>query len=282
MIIQNFTLVRKLINLALEEDLGLGDVTTNLALEPCQLMRAEVIARESITVCGLNLIEAICEEFKAEVKCELLFTEGAAAPANSVLAELSGRAIDILALERTVLNFLQRMSGVATHTASIVRNIGSLVLLDTRKTVPGWRVLDKYAVKVGGASNHRMNLSEMIMVKDTHIDAAGGVSVVLGRIFSNKPLYMPVEVEVRSEVELRQALEYPINMVLLDNMTDQELEKAIKIIRESGSNVSIEVSGGIRPERLQVLEKLGVTCVSMGALTSQATSVDIALEAQAL
>jgi nicotinate-nucleotide pyrophosphorylase (carboxylating) len=270
--------VRRLLSLAIEEDLGHGDVTTDLTVGPAIEGAAEVIARETLIVCGLELIPALFAELDWPVAVAVLTAEGADVSAGAVLARLSGKLNRILALERTILNFLQRMSGIATGARRIASSAEGITLLDTRKTTPGWRHLEKYAVRVGGAVNHRTSLADMVLVKNNHVDANGGsVAAALTKVFAGKAAYIPVEVEVRSLGELKEALGFPIDVVMLDNMNDAAIREALAEIRRSGRTVKVEVSGQIQGGRLRALAELGVKCVSMGALTTQARSVDISL-----
>lgn len=269
----------RLIELALEEDLSGGDLTARCTVSPEIRGQGEVLAREQFVVCGLPLISRIValSGFSLEVKIEA--EEGEQVSEGKVLATISGAAMHILALERTVLNFLQRLSGVATYTRQAIAKTGSLVILDTRKTMPGWRILDKYATRTGGARNHRFNLSDLILIKDNHIDANGGsITRTLQRVFDVKPYYTPVEIEVRSLVELKEALKFAVDVVMLDNFSDEMITEALQYCSSEAEGVRVEVSGGITPERLPVLEKLGVHAVSMGALTTRARNVDISLD----
>jgi nicotinate-nucleotide pyrophosphorylase (carboxylating) len=177
-----------------------------------------------------------------------------------------------------VLNFLQRLSGVATAARALVLKNPGIVLLDTRKTMPGWRLLDKYAVRIGGARNHRFSLGDMILIKNNHIDAhPEGMRAVLAHIVANKPLYMPWEVEVRTLQELGVALEFSPTIVMLDNFSDELIAEALTRISAQPRRPLVEVSGGVTPERLVSLASLGVDAVSMGALTTRAPNVDISL-----
>ena len=272
------TQVRKLIRLAIEEDFGTGDPTTQLTVADTHIADAVVVAREALVFCGGPLVSLIFEEFGWEVEIEVLVDEGIAVAAGTELVRLRGSAAALLAAERTLLNFLQRLSGVASYTRNFVSAEPKITVLDTRKTLPGWRRLEKYATRTGGATNHRQHLGDMILVKNNHIDAQGGdVDKTLGKIFADKTHDLEVEVEVRSEEELRAVLEFPVDMVMLDNMDDQAIAACLALLNESPRKPRVEVSGGITAARLPELSALGVTCVSSGSLTTQATNVDIAM-----
>ncbi|MDC0357282.1 carboxylating nicotinate-nucleotide diphosphorylase [Oligoflexia bacterium] len=271
--------VQKLIALALDEDLGSGDVTSELCVGTGFSSFAKILARQDLMVCGIGAIEAIFASLGAKVEVVAAVADGDVVMANTPLATLSGATSDLLAAERIILNFLQRLSGIASHCNAIAVTAPGLVLLDTRKTTPGWRMLEKYAVRTGGGHNHRNSLGDMILVKDNHIDANGGdVRATLKHINQNKPPYMPVEVEVRSLEELEVVLECGCDVVMLDNMGDRELEKALAMLKQTSFKVPlVEVSGGVTDEHFEVFQTLGVACVSMGALTTQATWVDISM-----
>jgi nicotinate-nucleotide pyrophosphorylase (carboxylating) len=274
----NLPSVRNLIALAIEEDLSLGDVTCDSSIDESCTANAVIIAREPQIFCGSGLIAEIAHFIDPQLSVTVLVKDGASVKDMDVIANLSGKASSLLKAERTILNFLQRLSGIATATQRYVQSLTRLALLDTRKTTPGWRALEKYAVRVGGGRNHRYNLGDMILVKNNHIDANGGsVLETLKRVFARKPLYTPVEIEVRDQAELKHALAFPIQAILLDNMNNDEVAQCVGIIRAVSSSIVIEASGGITPERLLALESMGVDAVSMGALTTKATNVDISM-----
>lgn len=270
-------LVRKLVELALLEDLELGDITSELTVPVAKEGRARIIARQKLVVCGLDLIELVIECQRAKIKVKKLCVDGDTLVNNTPIAELQGSLRSILALERTILNFLQRLSGVATNTRAIVKNSHKLTILDTRKTTPGWRVLEKYAVRIGGAANHRFSLGDMILVKNNHIDSAG-LEAALQKVVKGKSPYMPFEVEVRNLPELQAALKFRPDIVMFDNMNNLQIRAALKLIKASEVRPLVEVSGGITPARLKELARIDKTLmVSMGGLTTQATNVDISL-----
>lgn len=275
----NSPLVKKLVQLALEEDLLFGDVTAECTIPEGHRSKARIIAREPLVFCGGKLLEQIVAESGWRVDVALRAEDGEELSDMQLIAELSGETRHLLSLERTCLNFLQRLSGVATHTRNVVRMAGNVTILDTRKTMPGWRVLEKYAVRVGGARNHRMHLGEMILIKNNHIDAHNGdIDALFSQISENKPWYTPIECEVRTLEELEAVLVYRPDFVLLDNMSNEVLEKALLRLAELGDAApGAEVSGNLTPERLAALNRIGARCASMGGLTTKATNVDISM-----
>ena len=272
--------VRELIRLALSEDLVFGDITSELTVSDLKEYSAEVIAKEPLVFCGGGMIQKVLAELpEAGAKITVCREDGSEVGSGTVVAKLKGRAKTLLSAERTILNFLQRLSGIATYTRQIVAVSDKLTVLDTRKTTPGWRALEKYAVRVGGAKNHRSSLGDMILVKDNHVDANGrSVHKTLQTVFAGKPVYMPVEVEVRTVKELAEALEFPVQVVMLDNMAREDLRESLKLIKERRPEVLIEVSGQVKREQLRDLAAIGVACVSMGSLTTQARWVDISMK----
>lgn len=271
-------LVKKLVALAIEEDLAFGDITSSLAVPEASVSVAHVVAREQLVVCGLAIAQCVVATAGWGLHVELTAREGDTVQGGTPLLTLRGATREILSAERTVLNFLQRLCGVATATCALVLKNPGIVLLDTRKTMPGWRLLDKYAVRIGGARNHRISLGDMILIKNNHIDAhPGGLRAVLANVVADKPLYMPWEVEVRSLAELAVALEFSPTIVMLDNFSDVLIAEALKSISAQQRRPLVEVSGGVTPERLAALASLGVDAVSMGALTTRAPNVDISL-----
>lgn len=275
----NSPLVRKLVQLALEEDVLFGDVTAECTIPEGHRSRARIIARERLILCGGPLISVVAKEAGWDVAVVLKAKDGEELVDQQPIAELEGETRHLLSLERTILNFLQRLSGVATHTRKMVEEAGEVTILDTRKTMPGWRVLEKYAVRVGGAKNHRMHLGEMILVKNNHIDAHGGdVDSLFQQIKETKPWYTPVECEVRSLEELEKVLPYKPDFVLLDNMSDEMIEQALnRLLRLGDGAPRAEVSGNLTRERFKALDRIGVQCASMGGLTTKAVNVDISM-----
>ena len=267
---------QELIKLALAED----SVSEDYAAQTLgsKKSKAVLIAREELIVCGLPILKTIIAVAHSSVKMEIKTADGKLVKANHILAALSGPTAEILTLERTMLNFIQRMSGIASITRRWVDNAGDITILDTRKTLPGYRHLDKYATRIGGAKNHRMNLSAMAMIKNNHIDATpGGMKQVTNRVRAVAPLGTPLEIEVRDLKELKSALLENPTVIMLDNMNDTQIRSAISIVRKSKFLGVIEVSGGIKIDRLATLNQLGVTHVSVGSLTHSVRAADISL-----
>ena len=270
--------VRRLIRIAIDEDLGRGDVTSELSIPIEMQSQAVFLAKEDCVVCGLELLPIIYRELNFSVSISEALNDGTKVKSGAVLAKIAGLSRHILSSERLCLNFLQHLSGIATNTRKVVELSNGLTVLDTRKTTPGFRVLEKYAVRTGGAKNHRLDLGEMVLVKNNHIDALGGdMRSVLSDIFKRKDANMKVEIEVRNENELDIALEYQPYRIMLDNMNDTAVRDAVQKIRAKLPNALIEVSGGVTAERLRSLKECGVDCASMGALTNKINSIDISM-----
>jgi nicotinate-nucleotide pyrophosphorylase (carboxylating) len=281
-IMQGSKLIRKLVALALEEDLSFGDITASLTVPETHSSQAEIVAKQRLVMCGEEILPTILQEGHWGISCAIKVQDGAVVEPGTVIAELSGLTRELLAAERTMLNFLQRLCGVATYTRDFCSVEPELIVLDTRKTMPGWRVLDKYAVRTGGGRNHRFCLGDMILVKNNHIDAhPEGIRGALADIASHKPLYMPWEVEVRDIQELAIALEYKPTIIMLDNFTDEAIGSAVALVRKQSERPLIEVSGGITRARLAAIRAAGADAVSVGALTTQALNVDISMRIRA-
>jgi nicotinate-nucleotide pyrophosphorylase (carboxylating) len=271
-------LVRKLIDLAIEEDLALGDITASLTVPESHTSKAKVIAREKLIVCGVGIVSEIVKAGNWTFTVDTKVTDGTTASDGDLLIELAGSTRELLSAERTILNFLQRLCGVATYTRNFCEAQKGLKILDTRKTMPGWRLLDKYATKIGGASNHRFSLGDMVLVKNNHIDAhPQGIRGALADIVAKKPLYMPWEVEVRNLDELTIALTFNPTIVMLDNFSDDLLKDAVAVVKRVPRPPMIEVSGGVSKDRLDKIHAAGVDAASVGALTTRAPNVDISM-----
>ncbi len=269
----------RLIDLALDEDLGpVGDVTTRALLSPDATGKAELWAKEPLVLAGTAAFARVFQRVDPDVKIEFLAAEGQWLPKKVRVATLSGRLGSLLTAERTALNLIQRTSGIATLTREAVRAIGrgKLKLLDTRKTSPGMRILSKEAVRAGGGTNHRFGLFDGVLIKDNHIAAVGGsVGEAVRRARANVPRLVKIEVEITRLEQLEEAIGAGAHILLLDNMTDAQIAKAVKIVN---GRAELEISGNISIERLASLAKLGVDYASMGALTHSAPAVDLSLE----
>jgi len=272
-------ITRQLIRLAIEEDTAGGDLTTELTIEPDHKGVGFLKCKETAVICGLWLVPEIIREVGANLQCQFTVKDGDKLVPGQVFGELSGSLRDLLTLERTILNFLQRLSGCATLARKVSEEAKGLKVCDTRKTTPGFRALEKYAVRVGGAANHRFDLGQMVLIKDNHIDANDGdINRTLTKVFANKPPYSPVEIEVRNLAEVKAAVEFPVTAIMLDNMSDSEVEGALKVIKKSRPDCIVEISGGLTQERLKKLASLGADTASMGMLTNKYISVDISLD----
>jgi len=272
-----------LIELALHEDLGAaGDVTTTSVVPEQATARAVLRCKEpSMVLAGLEVAEHVFRTVDPNVRFRLLKHDGNACKAGDLLAEITGPARGILIAERTALNFLQRLCGVATTAAKYVKALEGTPtrILDTRKTTPGYRNLEKYAVAVGGATNHRIGLFDQVMIKDNHremaaMEGAGGIIRSVRRAREKHPGLL-VEVEADSLDEVREALEAGADCIMLDNMSDETMAEAVKIV---AGRTKLEASGGITLERLPRIGKLGVDFVSSGALTHSVKAADISLD----
>jgi nicotinate-nucleotide pyrophosphorylase (carboxylating) len=271
---------------ALAEDVGAGDVTTLATVPAGTQASARIITREAGVVAGLPVAGAVFHLLDPAMAFTTLVAEGAAVSAGAPLATLSGDARTILTGERTALNYLGHLSGIATlaaRCAEAVAGTGTRVV-DTRKTTPGLRALEKYAVRVGGASNHRFGLSDGVLIKDNHIQAAGGITAAVERACQLASHLLRLEVECETEAEVREALAAGADVIMLDNMTLRALREAVRLIRTHAPSVKIEASGGIGtdPERLRAVADAGVDYISLGALTHSAPHFDVSLEFGAL
>ena len=263
--------------LAVAEDLGSGDVTTPLVVASDRCGAARIEAREPLVVCGLEVAAAVFEAVDAALHFERLLPDGVTAEPGEVLARVEGGLRGLLAAERTALNFLMRMSGVASFSrrfAAAVEGSGARVV-DTRKTLPGWRSLDKYATAVGGVENHRFGLYDGILLKDNHVLLAGGVDLAVKSARAAAPAGLRIQVEVESEDDAVAAVAAGADFLLLDNRTPGEVRS---IARRLEGRALLEVSGGVRLDNVRAFAEAGVQRISIGALTHSAPAVDIALE----
>jgi nicotinate-nucleotide pyrophosphorylase (carboxylating) len=263
-----------LITLALAEDIGSGDVSAAFVPEDVQI-KAQFVAREALVVCGLPVVARVLAKRPGMAGFTSYANEGDAIGAGAVIAEVAGNARTVLTLERTMLNFMQRMSGVATLTRQYVDAVAhtKAKILDTRKTIPGWRVLDKYAVHTGGGVNHRMGLYDAVMVKDNHISAVGGRWSVVSDL--RKTTTLPIIVECDTLEQVAEAATLPITRIVLDNMPLDMLREAVRLV---AGRLPLEASGGVNLETVAAIAKTGVDFISVGALTHSARAVDIGLD----
>ena len=272
-----------LIALALDEDLGdRGDVTSMATLPPNLIIHGRITAKAEGVIAGLALVEAVYKRLDSSVEVRAFIADGTLVIAGTVVVEVIGNAQSVLSAERVALNFLQRLSGVATLTAQFVNAVAGTgaVILDTRKTTPGWRVLEKYAVHIGGGQNHRIGLYDMVLIKDNHIDAAGSITAAVGQTLSYLGAQrLPIVVEVKSQDELHETLALAentgaITRILLDNMDETQLREAVHI---TGGRVPLEASGNMRVEHVRRVAETGVQYISVGALTHSAPALDLSM-----
>jgi len=275
--IENNHWVDRIIRLALEEDLFSGDLTTDAIIGPGAGGKASLVSREDSVLAGLPVFKRVFEILSSEVEFECFFEDGNSVPAGGKICLLSGSLSAILKGERTALNLLQRMSGIATLTRTYVDKAGShkARILDTRKTAPGLRLLDKYAVRMGGGFNHRLGLYDGILIKDNHIAAAGSIARAVALARQNSPHTIKVEVEVEDLPGLEEGLEAGADVILLDNMSSDMMRKAVRI---AGGRVLLEASGNINLNNVEEVAGTGVDLISIGALTHSARAVDLSLE----
>lgn len=269
--------VERLVELALEEDLSLGDATSEATLDPESRAEGSFLVKEELVLAGTAVAERVFERLGAT--CRFDRRDGERAARGEVVGMARGSVPSLLAAERTALNFLQRLSGVATATRRAVEALaaggGRIRLLDTRKTTPGWRLLEKAAVRAGGGSNHRLSLGDGILIKDNHVAACGGVAEAVRRARARAGAMLKIEVEVVDLAGLDAAIAAGADIVLLDNMDDATMAEAA---RRAAGRAQLEASGNMTLERLPRVAATGVDFVSMGAITHSARAVDISFE----
>ena len=269
--------IKKLIDLALSEDIGTGDVTVRACIDPSQTGQGKIMAKEPQVAAGLSVARAVFLRIDSGIEFINKVNDGDEVVPGQCMARVKGNMVSILLGERTALNFLQRLSGIATLSreyAGLAAGTHAAVV-DTRKTTPGFRVLEKYAVRVGGAKNHRMGLYDGILIKDNHIKACGGVKKAIDRARESAHHLLAVEVEVSNFEELDEAVAARADVIMLDNMDDSQVQKAVEI---TGGRALVEVSGSITKKRIPGLAAMGVDIISVGALTHSACAVDISMK----
>jgi len=274
--------VVEIIRYALEEDGAEFDVTTLSTVAAERRALGSIIARRAGVIAGLAVAAATFREFDPQVEIELVAADGAAVQAGQVIAHVRGSARSLLSAERVALNFLGRLSGIATLTAQCVRALeGTRArILDTRKTTPGLRILEKEAVRLGGGQNHRFGLHDGVLIKDNHIKAAGGIAQAISAARRTAHHLLKIEIECETLAEVREAVTADADVVLLDNMDAETMRSAVEMIRRAAPNVLIEASGniGTNPARLAEVAATGVDFISLGALTHSAPNFDVSLE----
>lgn len=279
----------RLIDLAFDEDLGpSGDLTTQATVAPETRAEAFVRAKEPLVVAGLEVFQRVFERLDPTVELKVLARDGDEVASGTVVVEARGRAQSLLVGERPALNFLMRLSGIATQARVMARAVGGTRarVVDTRKTTPGWRALEKAAVRAGGGGNHRMGLFDGVLIKDNHIEAAGGITAAVTRARTMAHHLVRIEVEAGTLAHVEECLAMEVEAILLDNMSDALLQESVQKIRaweqRTGRRVVVEASGNMTLERLPRVAATGVDLISMGALTHQARSVDLSMKLKLL
>jgi len=268
---------RKLITLALAEDIGAGDATTMHLVPAAERRTAFMVAKATGVVAGLEIAEMVFREFDPELAWTPAVRDGDPVKPGDMLVSFSASYRALLTAERTALNFLQRLSGIATTSAAYVLALKDYPakILDTRKTLPGFRLLDKYAVRAGGATNHRIGLYDMVMIKDNHIGVAGGIAPAVAAIRNSLGDTLKIEVETTSIEEVEEALKAGADIIMLDNMDLETMALAVKHI---GANARTEASGNMTLERIEKVAATGVDYISVGALTHSVEALDISMK----
>ena len=268
--------IEHLIDLALDDDAGLGDVTSRAIFSAKHRSRAFIEAKQDLVVCGLDVAARVFVKVDPALKVQLTARDGDRVKKGRVVLRVSGPTASLLTAERTALNFLQRLSGVATKSRAFADAVAGtgVRIADTRKTTPGWRALEKYAVRCGGCANHRASLGEHVLIKDNHIAAAGSLSKAVKLCRAAAPHSAKIEVEATTLAEVREAVRAGAEVILLDNMTPAQIRAAVAAI---GGAAVVEVSGGVRFETLRDYALPGVDVISVGALTHSAPAVDLSL-----
>lgn len=268
--------IQHLIEIALKEDIGPGDITTENLVGPDLEGKGVITAKEPLVIAGLDVARQVFEYLDNRVIFRAGYKDGDVIKDGGIVAEVEGKLQVLLTGERTALNFLQRLSGIATCVRSYVDELAnqSVRLVDTRKTAPGWRVLEKYAVRMGGAHNHRMGLYDGVLIKDNHIAACGGIIKAVERMRANVSHHEKIEVEVSDLNQVKDAMDAGADIIMLDNMNIKKIKEAVAFIN---GKAAVEVSGGITKKGLKPLADTGVDIISVGALTHSARCVDISM-----
>ena len=268
--------VDRLIRLALEEDVGRGDATTRATIPAAQAARGKITAKADVVLAGLPIIAMVLAQTDKTAGVRLLAQEGSQVPVGTVVAEVWGQAAGLLTAERTLLNLLQHLSGVATLTRKFVEAVAGTqcTIIDTRKTLPGLRLLDKYAVVQGGGRNHRLGLDDGVLIKDNHIAVCGGVGAAVRQARSQASTWLRIEVECTTVAEVEEALDAQADIILLDNMTTGQMNEAVQLIH---GRALVEASGNMSLERVREVAETGVDFISVGVLTHSTPAADLSM-----
>lgn len=275
-IIESDKTIINIIRNALKEDIGDGDITTESIINSDAMLRGKIIAKENGIIAGLEIAKSAFSQIDEDLIFEQYVEDGEYIISNTELAQILGNGQAILSSERLVLNLIQRMAGIATLTRKYVDRVKGTKakILDTRKTAPGLRILDKQAVKLGGGENHRFGLYDMFLVKENHITAAGSIAQAVDKIISGNKEDLLIEVEVKNATELKEALALKIDRILLDNMTMNELHNAVDL---SNGKIPLEASGNVNLNNVRAIAETGVDFISVGMLTHSVKALDISL-----
>ncbi len=274
-------IIEHLIDLAFEEDIGTGDVTTQILIPPTLKTKAIILAKSEGVLAGIEVARRVFLKLDPEMKFKTLIKDGSPLKKGDIIAEIRGKAHAILTGERTALNFLQRLSGIATQTSQFVARVRDLpvLIIDTRKTTPGYRLLEKYAVRMGGGHNHRLNLTDGILIKDNHLALlrAKGTTLkeVVAQAKKKAPKGLKVEVETTNLDEVKEAVSAGADIIMFDNMSVAMMRRAVKLLP---SNIMSEASGGVNLENVRAIAETGVNFISIGALTHSSKALDISLD----
>lgn len=272
----DFNVIDPIIELALNEDIGAGDITTNTVIPGAMETQATMTAKADGVVAGLPIAKRVFDRLSNEIEWNPYVEEGARVKKGEVLVEIRGSYRALLTGERLALNFMQRMSGIATETAKYVDEIADFKteILDTRKTLPGFRYLDKYSVKIGGGTNHRIGLYDMVMIKDNHIKVAGGITQAVREIRANIDCGIKIEVETTNLEEVQEAIDAGADIIMLDNMDNATMATAVGLV---DGRAKVEASGNMNLDRLKGVAATGVDFISIGALTHSVVAMDISM-----
>lgn len=272
----NLNKVDKIIEMALEEDIAWGDITTESTVPSGVTVKAQLLAKEEGVICGIHVFSRVMLTVDASLKIELYAKEGQKVEKGKLLATVEGEAASILKAERVSLNLLQRMSGIATATSKLAEQVKgtNASVTDTRKTTPGLRILEKYAVRVGGGKNHRFNLADGVLIKDNHIRAAGGIGKAVKAARAVIPHTVKIEVETESLSQVEEALKAKADIIMLDNMDLETMRKAVKLI---DGRALAEASGNMDSKDIRAVAETGVDIISFGSITHSVKAMDISL-----
>jgi len=268
--------IKPIVKAALEEDIGTGDITTNCTVPESRELSGTFIAKENGIIAGLELLPLVFKTLHPDIVVKSDYEDGANVSRGATIATVQGNGRTILSAERVALNFLQRMSGIATLTNKFVQLVKNtdVTILDTRKTVPGLRLIDKWAVKIGGGANHRIGLYDMALIKENHITAAGSITAAVNEIRKIHGTSCKIESEVKNISELREALDLPLDMIMLDNFDVGLMKEAVKL---TAGKIPLEASGNVSPDTILDIAETGVDYISIGMLTHSVKALDISL-----